>query len=189
MNRCPPQPLHHMCHTCRRRRVGRGTTVSCVACSLATINAVWWCAQCNAESCKETNSTAEYGSHIPATTAGTGSRVHDQQGCHAKAGCYCLTYLQQASLWHEAQGGKCPQGVGQVLTVAGVKGSHSQAGCIRQQVSGWAPGQLGKGPQGECQVLLVELVQDAVHVAGSSCKDLITCRSCNPCYTAVRTTV
>ena len=92
-------------------------------------------------------------------------------------------------MWHEAKGGKGPQRVGQVLTVAGVEGSHSQAGCIRQQVGGGAPGQLGKGPQGQGQVLLVELVQDAVHVAGSSCKDLITCRRCNPCYESVRTMV
>lgn len=85
-------------------------------------------------------------------------------------------YLQQTSLGHEAQGGKGPQGVRQVLAVAGVQGCHSQAGSIRQKVGGWAPGQLGKGPQGESQVLLVELVQDAVHVGGSSSKDFITCK-------------
>ncbi|KAA6428128.1 MAG: hypothetical protein FRX49_01724 [Trebouxia sp. A1-2] len=89
--------------------------------------------QCIAESCKETNSTAEYGSHVPATTAGT-----EADGMTNK----------DTATPEQAEGGKGPQRVGQVLTVAGVQGSHSQAGCIRQQISGWAPGQLGKGPQG-----------------------------------------
>ena len=78
------------------------------------------------------------------------------------------SHLQKTCLGHEPKGGKGPQGVGQVLAVAGVQGGDSQAGSIRQQVSGGAPGQLGKGPQGKRQVLLVELVQDAVHVGGSS---------------------
>ena len=80
-------------------------------------------------------------------------------------------------MWHEAKGGKCPQGVGKILTVAGVQGRHSEAGSVCQQVSGGAASQLGKGPQCKSQVLLVELMQDAVYMAGRSSQNFITCNA------------
>jgi len=39
-------------------RVGRGSTVSCEACSLAKINTACWCAQCNAEETRAQQSIA-----------------------------------------------------------------------------------------------------------------------------------